>query len=109
MYLNLLSMKVKMTAKRQATFPADLCRDLGLKPGDTLDLEAHAEEGRKYWTLRRSGEKERPWLGALKDYVPAGEAQAPLVPGHGSSHVSAPSSPLSGTLGSSMLRWGAAR
>ena len=91
-----------MTAKRQATFPASLCRDLGLKPGDTVDLEAHAEEGRKYWTLRRSGEKERPWLGALKDYAPAAEpAPAPLVPGS----LSTPSTGI----GSSMLRWGAAR
>lgn len=64
-----------MTAKRQATFPAELCRDLSLKPGDTLDLEAHVEEGRKYWTLRRSGEIERPWLGSLRSHAQAGEGR----------------------------------
>ncbi len=71
----MLVMKVKMTAKRQATFPAELCRELGLKPGDTLDLESHFEEGRKFWTLRRSGETERPWLGALRSYAAAVPAE----------------------------------
>lgn len=95
-------MKVKITSKRQATFPAALCRDLGLKPGDTIDLEAHAEEGRKYWVLRRSGEAERPWLGALKGYAPVAEP-TPIIPAPGL---------VSGGIGGSgvgLMRWGAAR
>ncbi len=86
-----------MTAKRQATFPAALCQELGLKAGDTLDLEPHVEEGRKVWLLRRSGEADRPWFGSLRSYAVA----AP--------EASLNSAPLPGRLagpGQLRARWG---
>ena len=61
-------MKVKMTTKRQATFPAALCRELGLKPGDTVDLEPRIDDGRKIWVLKRAAGTARPWVGSLKNY-----------------------------------------
>lgn len=31
--------QMKVTSKRQATLPAALCRDLGIEPGDTIQVE----------------------------------------------------------------------
>jgi len=61
-------MKVKLTSKRQATFPAELCRELGLQPGDTVDLESRVDDGRKIWVLKRAAGAARPWVGTLKNY-----------------------------------------
>lgn len=36
-------MLVKITAKRQVTFPAKVLEALGVKPGDSLKIEEHAE------------------------------------------------------------------
>lgn len=36
-------MLVKVTAKRQVTFPAKVLEALGVKPGDRLKIEEHAE------------------------------------------------------------------
>jgi AbrB family looped-hinge helix DNA binding protein len=36
-------MFVKVTAKRQVTFPAKVLEALGVKPGDHLKIEEHAE------------------------------------------------------------------
>ncbi len=57
-----------MTAKRQATFPAELCHDLGLQPGDSVDLEARTDDGRKIWVLKRASGTARPWVGSLKKH-----------------------------------------
>jgi len=38
--------KVAITAKRQATLPATLCDDLGVGPGDVLDVERRVLKGR---------------------------------------------------------------
>ena len=73
-------MKVKMTAKRQATFPAELCRELGLQPGDTVDLEARIDDGRKIWVLKRAAGAARPWIGSLKNYARKNAEAAPIEP-----------------------------
>ena len=62
-------MKVKLTSKRQATFPVSICRELGLHPGDEIELEPHLEENRRYWTLRKSAAPAPSWLGILRAYA----------------------------------------
>jgi bifunctional DNA-binding transcriptional regulator/antitoxin component of YhaV-PrlF toxin-antitoxin module len=59
---------IRLTSKRQATFPRELCEELGLEPGDELELIPRVEDGEKVWVLQRTKEPERPWLGSLKKY-----------------------------------------
>ncbi|MFP4257559.1 MAG: AbrB/MazE/SpoVT family DNA-binding domain-containing protein [Desulfovermiculus sp.] len=41
-----MSHTIKLTSKRQATFPVQLCREIGIQPGDELVLERkELEEG----------------------------------------------------------------
>ena len=56
---------VRMTAKRQATFPRETCESLGLKPGDQIELESRIEEGTKVWVLRPRPRRTRDWVGSL--------------------------------------------
>jgi len=56
---------LKLTAKRQATFPKETCQTLGLKSGDVIALEPRTEAGKKVWVLRPQPARPRPWLGCL--------------------------------------------
>jgi len=61
---------ITLTAKRQATFPAELCRDLGLQPGDKLALERREVDGTPTWIMRPASEhKTSSWFGALRSYA----------------------------------------
>lgn len=60
---------VKLTSKRQATFPAELCEEMGLSPGDELELIPRAEDGERYWILQKRKSPDRAWLGSLKSYA----------------------------------------
>jgi len=42
---------IRLTSKRQATFPVQLCQELGIKPGDDLILERKKIEGDITWIL----------------------------------------------------------
>ncbi len=64
---------IRLTSKRQATFPSDLCDSLGLIPGDRLELVPRIEDGEKVWMLKVHKRPDRPWVGGLKKY---GEAVA---------------------------------
>jgi bifunctional DNA-binding transcriptional regulator/antitoxin component of YhaV-PrlF toxin-antitoxin module len=64
---------VKLTSKRQATFPVEVCENLGVGPGDEIELVPRVEEGERLWVLRKRSAPERPWLGVLHDY--AGNAE----------------------------------
>ena len=57
-----------ITTKRQATFPAETCRELGLKPGDTVRLESAIIDGRQVWVLQPRPVRARTWAGALSRY-----------------------------------------
>jgi bifunctional DNA-binding transcriptional regulator/antitoxin component of YhaV-PrlF toxin-antitoxin module len=59
---------LKLTAKRQATFPVETCQALGLKPGDLIELEAREEAGEQVWRLRPRPERSRRWVGSLARY-----------------------------------------
>lgn len=59
---------ITLTAKRQATFPVETCAALGLKPGDTVDLEPRIVGGEKVWLLRTKPVHVRKWVGSLADF-----------------------------------------
>lgn len=63
-------LKVKLSSKRQATFPRDVCDALGLQPGDEIMLEARKDDDVESWTLRPAKARSRPWLHRLKSYAP---------------------------------------
>lgn len=61
---------IKLTAKRQATFPAELCHDLDLRPGDRLALERREVDGAPAWIMRpASAGKTSSWFGALRSFA----------------------------------------
>lgn len=66
---------IKITAKRQATFPSEVCDALGVRPGDRIALEEQTRKGERVWVLRPVREKKRPWLFSLAKY--AGNASRP--------------------------------
>ena len=61
--------KVKLSSKRQATFPRGVCDSLGLEPGDEIVLEPRITDGEETWTLRPAKARQRPWLHRLKRYA----------------------------------------
>ena len=60
---------LKLTSKRQATFPAALCDELGVCPGDELQLERRVLDGKAAWVIRARRESTMPWFGALRDFA----------------------------------------
>ncbi|MBI4309169.1 MAG: AbrB/MazE/SpoVT family DNA-binding domain-containing protein [Candidatus Omnitrophica bacterium] len=61
-------MTIRMTSKRQATFPAELCEDMGISPGDELIVEHKLIKGELVWVLKSAGNK-LEWMGALRKYA----------------------------------------
>ena len=64
-----MSQTVKLTSKRQATFPVRLCQELGVAPGDDLILERKKIDGEITWLLRPRKKMESKWFGGLKKYA----------------------------------------
>jgi len=64
-----MSSTIKLTTKRQATFPAKVCEQLGLKPGDEIDLKPRVDNGKQLWVLQKRCTPPRPWLGSLRAYA----------------------------------------
>ena len=60
---------LKLTSKRQATFPAALCEELGVQPGDELKLERLILNGEAAWVIQTQEKPGTPWFGALRDYA----------------------------------------
>ena len=58
-----------LTAKRQATFPLETCQSLGLKPGDSVELEARDDKHGRVWVLRPRPSRARRWVGSLAAYA----------------------------------------
>jgi bifunctional DNA-binding transcriptional regulator/antitoxin component of YhaV-PrlF toxin-antitoxin module len=61
--------RIKLTSKRQATFPAEVCRQLGVGPGDTLELEAIRRRSGTAWLLKPATSGHPAWLGRLRKYA----------------------------------------
>ncbi len=60
--------KIKITSKRQATLPVDLCREMGIKPGDEISVEKRIVEGQRLWTLSPKSQS-YDWFGSLKAFA----------------------------------------
>ena len=59
---------IKITAKRQATFPVAVCRELGVSPGDELSVEKRLVDGKNVWVLAPPA-RSLSWIGAAKKYA----------------------------------------
>lgn len=59
---------MKVSSKRQVTFPKQVCESLGIHPGDEILLERHVDSGEEVWYLKPAKEARRPWLGSLRKY-----------------------------------------
>lgn len=66
-------MRIKLSSKRQATFPKQVCESLGIQPGDEIVLDHRMEADSEVWLLKPAREESRSWLGSLRDYA-AGKA-----------------------------------
>lgn len=59
---------IRITSKRQATLPAELCADLGVGPGDKIEVDRRTVGGDVVWVLR-ARKPDWSWLGAAKKYA----------------------------------------
>ena len=61
--------RIRLTAKRQATLPRQLCEEMRLRPGDSLVVDATVVAGERLWVLRPADRIEAPWFARLKRYA----------------------------------------
>ena len=55
---------ITLTAKRQATFPKEVCEELNVEPGDRLIVERQVIGGESVWILR-TGKVDWSWMGSV--------------------------------------------
>ncbi len=60
---------VRLTSKRQATLPVQLCEELGVKPGDEIILERQKTEDEITWLLKPKKKIQSRWFAQLKKYA----------------------------------------
>lgn len=60
---------ITLTSKRQATFPVELCRELGVGPGDKLRLSSCMVAGKPVWVIQNAESVKMPWLGTLREFA----------------------------------------
>lgn len=61
--------RIKLTSKRQATFPARLCEELGVAPGDELEVTPASVAGEAVWVLKPAAKTAPSWAGSLKRFA----------------------------------------
>ena len=59
---------IRLTAKRQATLPRQLCEELRVRPGDALLVDARVVDGERVWLLKPA-DAGVPWFARLKRYA----------------------------------------
>jgi bifunctional DNA-binding transcriptional regulator/antitoxin component of YhaV-PrlF toxin-antitoxin module len=62
-------MRIRLTAKRQATLPRRVCEELGVRPGDALLLDSRVVGGERVWLLKVGREVDVPWFGRFAAYA----------------------------------------
>ena len=62
---------LKITTKRQATFPVETCDALRIGPGDIVDVEPRVIDDEQVWILRPRRTPDRSWIGSLRDQARA--------------------------------------
>ena len=60
---------IRLTAKRQATLPRQLCEELRVRPGDALVVDARVVGGERVWVLKPAAAVDAPWFARLKRYA----------------------------------------
>jgi bifunctional DNA-binding transcriptional regulator/antitoxin component of YhaV-PrlF toxin-antitoxin module len=60
---------IKLTSKRQVTFPAEVCESLGVGAGDRLVLTSMMVKGRTVWMIEPPQPDDSAWFGALHKYA----------------------------------------
>lgn len=60
---------IKLTSKRQATFPVHLCRELGIEPGDRIILERKVIDEAPVWVIKSKPRSSSQWFGRLNMYA----------------------------------------
>ena len=60
------TLQIKLTSKRQATFPAETCTALGVGPGDTLEIQSRLINGEQVWVMKQATAPDFSWVGSLK-------------------------------------------
>ncbi|HRJ71138.1 MAG TPA: AbrB/MazE/SpoVT family DNA-binding domain-containing protein [Terrimicrobiaceae bacterium] len=66
---------IKLTAKRQATLPVEVCKALGITRGDSLELLPLLYKNEKVWALKPVVKAKSSWVGSLSRY--AAQAKRP--------------------------------
>jgi bifunctional DNA-binding transcriptional regulator/antitoxin component of YhaV-PrlF toxin-antitoxin module len=64
-----MTQTLTLTSKRQATFPAKLCKELGVEPGGKIILERRNISGEPEWVLRTGQHLDNEWFGVLRRYA----------------------------------------
>lgn len=64
-----MTQTIKLTSKRQATFPVKLCRELGVKAGEELILERRKIDGETAWIIKPKKQIESKWFRELKTFA----------------------------------------
>ncbi len=59
----------RLTSKRQATLPVQLCEELGVKPGDEIILERQKTTDEITWLLKPKKKIQSRWFAQLKKYA----------------------------------------
>ncbi|TQE95335.1 MAG: AbrB/MazE/SpoVT family DNA-binding domain-containing protein [Spiribacter salinus] len=59
---------IKITAKRQATIPAEVCDELGIQPGDSVSLTPIIINDQRVWVMapKTSAKVDWSWIGQAK-------------------------------------------
>jgi bifunctional DNA-binding transcriptional regulator/antitoxin component of YhaV-PrlF toxin-antitoxin module len=60
---------IRLTAKRQATLPRQLCEEMRVRAGDALVVDARMVRGERVWFLKPADRIETPWFARLKRYA----------------------------------------
>jgi bifunctional DNA-binding transcriptional regulator/antitoxin component of YhaV-PrlF toxin-antitoxin module len=60
---------IRLTAKRQATLPKQLCEEMRVSPGDALVVDVKLVDGKRVWLLHPADRVETPWFGRLGRYA----------------------------------------
>ena len=61
--------RIRLTTKRQATLPSQLCDELRVRPGDSLLVDARVVDGERVWLLKPADAVETPWFARLRRYA----------------------------------------
>jgi bifunctional DNA-binding transcriptional regulator/antitoxin component of YhaV-PrlF toxin-antitoxin module len=61
--------RIRLTAKRQATLPRQLCEELRVRAGDSLVVDARVVDGERIWLLKPADAAAPRWFARLQRYA----------------------------------------